>query len=283
MPFAAKSLIAFAGFAMTAHAQLGTTRLQIQVSSDGSSWSSSIDAYPGDNVQVRYRVSLMGAQALGLSGFNMQPTYDEWDGIGSGTGTDRLLPFADVGTNATTPAGGVTDESGAFGRILPFAAASVTTTNRLRGFLDGSRMRVAHTPVTNPIGFGSSGNNVNGTGGIPISQSTGFGSTHPAYQYGIQDVLVLKLGIGISDDPFTSIRYIECDAPIGGFSLYGPTSGRTRAVNWHTGFMASGSPTTNYAPIEVVGARIRIVPAPSTAALLCLCSISLNRRRRPVY
>lgn len=274
------SFVAVAGLGFAAHGQLGISRLEIQVSSDGASWHSSIDAMPGDNVQTRYRISLIGSTALGLSGLRLQPTFDGWDGVGTGTDTDRLLPFADVGSNATTPSGGVTDESGAFGRILPFAASSVSTTIRLRGHLEGTRLRVAQSPTTNPIGAGSSQNNINGSGGVPISQSTGFLETPPIYHFGTQNILFLKLGIAISDDPFSGIRFIECNAPIGGFSLFGPTDSQSRAANWHTGFTPSGNPTTNYAPVEVIGARIRIVPSPSVAAILGLFGIVSFRRRR---
>lgn len=238
---------------------------------------------PGEIVQIRYRISLHGAVALGFSAVNYQPTFDGWDTVGSGSSIDRLLPFADVGSNTTTPIGGVTDESGAFGRILPFAAPNITTTNRLRGHFEGTRLRIAQNTITNPIGVGTSSNNINGAGGIPTTQSVGFFEMPPTYSGGTKNVLILKLGVVISDDPLLATRVIDCSAPLGAFSMYGPVGNQVRAANWHTGYNPTvGVPTFNYAPIEVVGARIQVVPAPAAAALLGLYGIASIRRRKSI-
>lgn len=274
------SMVAVAGMAVAAHAQVGTTLVEIQVSADGVTWGAQADVQPGAVAHVRYRVSLQGAQAMGLSGLNMQPTFSGWDNTGAGAFVDSLMPFADVGSNTTSIPGGVTDASGAYGRILPFAAPNVTTTNRLRGHLSGSLMRVAQNGTTNAIGNGSLSNNVNGSGGVPVSQSGGFFAPPPGFANGTEDVLFLKLGIRVSDDVPATERFIEAGAPAGGWSLYGPSGNQVRAANWLTGYAASGSPTTNYAPVEVIGGRIRIVPTPASLALLGLGGLVVGRRRR---
>jgi hypothetical protein len=274
------SMVALAGMAAAANAQVGVSVLEIQVSADGISWGAQADVQPGAVAHVRYRISLVGAQAMGLSGLNMQPTFSGWDNTGAGAFVDSLMAFADTGSNTTTPAGGVTDASGNYGRILPFAAPNVTTTNRLRGHLSGSLMRVAQNGTTNAIGAGSSSNNVNGSGGVPVSQSGGFFAPPPGFAAGTEDVLFLKLGVRVSEDVPATERFIEAGAPSGGFSLYGPTGAQVRAANWITGYAASGSPTTNYAPVEVIGGRIRIVPTPASLALLGLGGLVIGRRRR---
>jgi hypothetical protein len=274
------SIVALAGLAAAANAQQGSSFLEFQVSTDGTTWSSTVDAQPGQTVQIRARVSLLGATAMGLSGLNMQPVMSGWDGVGGGNAADTLLPFADTGSNTTTPPGGVIDAPGQYGRILPFAAPNVTTTNRLRGHLSGSTMRIAQTPTTNAIGAGSSSNNVNGSGGVPISQSTGFFAPPPGYAAGTENIVVFKIGVRVSDDVPAGSREIGVDAPIGGLSLYGPTGEQVRAVNWHAGFQASGSPLNNYAPVQVGQARIRVVPTPASLALLGLGGLVVGRRRR---
>lgn len=274
------SLVALAGLATFANAQEGTSFLEFQVSTDGTTWSSTVDAQPGQTVQIRARVSLLGATAMGLSGLNMQPVMSGWDGVGGGNAADTLLAFADTGSNTTTPPGGVIDAPGQYGRILPFAAPNVTTTNRLRGHLSGSTMRVAQNGTTNAIGSGSSSNNVNGSGGVPVSQSGGFFAPPPGFAAGTENVLFLKLGVRVSEDVPATERFIDAGAPTGGFSLYGPTGSQVRAANWITGYAASGSPTTNYAPVEVIGGRIRIVPTPASLALLGLGGLVIGRRRR---
>ena len=274
------SMVAVAGLAAAAQAQVGTSHMTIEVSADGVTWGSSADVQPGAVAHVRYRISLDGTQAMGLSGLNMQPTFGGWDNTGAGAFVDALMAFADTGSNSTTPAGGVTDASGDYGRILPFAAPNVTTTNRLRGHLSGSTMRVAQNGTTNNIGVGSASNNVNGSGGVPVSQSGGFFAPPPTFQFGTENVLFLKLGVRVSEDVPATDRLIQCDAPAGGFSLYGPTGSQVRAANWLTGYSGSGSPTTNYAPVVVHGATIRVVPTPASLALLGLGGLVAGRRRR---
>lgn len=282
------SLVAVAGMAAAAQAQLGTTVLDLQVSADGQTWSDEVSVAPGATVLFRARVSLTGASALGFSGINFQPTLSNWDNVGAAPNIDQLLAFADVGSNSTTPAGSVdgSDAPGLaapLGRIRPFGAPNVTTTNRMRGHLDsgGTIMRVAQNGTTNAIGVGASSNNVNGSGGIPVSQSTGLFAPPGTFVFGTTNIAVVKLGIRVSDDVPVADRILQLDAPTGGISLYGP-NGDVRAGNWLTGHDPdTGAPINNYAPIAVDGARIRVlIPAPGALALLGLGGLAVTRRRR---
>lgn len=278
------SLVAVAGLAAAAHAQTGNTVLDLQVSADGVNWSDSITVAPGTPVQMRARVSLVGATALGFSGINFQPTVSNW------TAADALAPFAATGSNSTTPAGSVIDQPGFpapggettfYGRIRPFGAPNVVASNMMRGHLDsgGTMLRVAQNGTTNVIGAGSGSNNVNGSGGIPVSQSTGLFAPPPGFVSGTTNVVIVKLGLNLSSAAVN--RDLLIDAPTGGISVYGPNND-VRAGNWLQGHNPdTGAPITNYAAIQVDGAAIHIlVPTPASLALLGLGGLVAGRRRR---
>jgi hypothetical protein len=279
------SLVAVAGLAAAAHAQTGNTILDLQVSADGVNWSDSITVSPGAHVQMRARVSLVGATALGFSGINFQPTVNNW------TAGDALAPFAATGSNSTTPAGSVIDQPGQpapgsetsfFGRIRPFGAPNVVASNMMRGHTTdsgGTILRVAQNGTTNPIGSGSGSNNVNGSGGIPVSQSTGLFQPPATFVFGTTNVVIVKLGINLSS--VAANRDLHVDAPTGGISVYGPNND-VRAGNWLLGHDPdTGAPITNYGAVQVDGADIHIlVPTPASLALLGLGGLVAGRRRR---
>lgn len=275
------SLIAVAGLAAAAHGQSGTTILETQVSLDGINWFSSVDANPGQQVEVRYRVSLTGATALGFQGINYQPVFSGWDGAGGGNNQDQMRPFAATGSNTT---GAVNDAPGPlalYGRIRPFAAPNVTAANALTVHSDGaSQVRIAQLPVTNPVGSGSSVNNVNGSGGIPQSQSPGTFNPPPAFEMGVVGKVIARFAIRVSDD--LGDRSIICSVPMGSISQYGPTSALVRAGNWLQGHdQDTGSPISNYAQVDLSGATATIrIPTPGALALLGLGGLAVGRRRR---
>lgn len=271
-------------------AQQGQTRLDVQVSTDGVTWAPTVSAMPGSLVLFRVRVDLIdGPPVLGFSGINIQPTVDGW--IGSGPHPDRLLPFADTGSNSTTPSGSVVDQEGLpspgqeqsfFGRIRPFGAPNVVATNRLIGQLDagGTVLRIAQAPTTNPAGIGSGMNNVNGSGGVPISQSTGLFQPPPSFVPWPSGGQILKLGLRMSDEAPVVERILRVDIPMSGISLYGPNRD-VRAGNWLVGHdPETGVPMFNYAEAVVYPAEIHVVPGTGVPMVCAAGLLCLSRRRR---
>src|SRR5262245_56459046 len=194
------SIISVAGLAAAANAQ-STTLLSYEVSRDGLSWDSTVDARPGDTVQVRARVQLAGGGAAGgIASMVFQPVVRNVVGadaiVQQGPLPGQVGPF---GGNFTTPSGGVPDAPGVYGRIFPFCGTATTSTNYIRSHLGtgtaAGMIRIAQAQITNWIGEGpTSGtgaiNNVKGGGGVNISQA--FNSTVLVVE---TDVIVFKFGI----------------------------------------------------------------------------------------
>lgn len=260
--------LALGGLAGVASAQLGQTRLEWLVSSDGGqSFADHADALPGSQVVVKARVSLIGATALGFSGINFQPVFTGFDS--SGPGVDDFVAFRE---RDGSPDGGPN-----WARIPPFNAPNLT--DLITHHVDAPGvMRLAQASITNPIGFGSGRNNVSGGGGFPVSQSTGLFAPPQSFVYGTDgvDILQLTLILSLDADP----RVLSIDAPIGGISLYGPNND-VRAGNWLLGHdPETGFPITNYAAYGSLGAAIHVVPAAGSGLVFTALILSASRRRR---
>lgn len=272
-------LVAIAGLAAVSYGQQGNTLLEVQVSTDGLTWSNSVNANPGTEVQVRYRVTLSGATALGFQGINFQPVFNGWDSAGA---SDSMRPYANIGSNTSGAVDDLPGNPAPYGRIRPYGAPNVTAANALTTHSDSpTSVRIAQLPTTNPVGSGSNSNNVNGSGGVPISQNVGTFQLPPTFRLGTTDVVVLKLGIMLSTD--TDARTIDATVPLGSLSLYGPAGNTTRAGNWLQGYnQDNGSPISNYALIDLTNAvgHINIIPTPGALALLGLGGLVVGRRRR---
>jgi hypothetical protein len=80
-------LVSSAGLVTLAHAQ--RTVISVEASFDGGqTWVGSLSQAPGGRVQIRARVSLEGATAVGLAGLVMQPMVYPW------RAADTALPFS---------------------------------------------------------------------------------------------------------------------------------------------------------------------------------------------
>lgn len=276
-------------FASAGLAQQGQTQLSLEVSTDGVSWASSVAAAPSSVVLFRVVATWSGPPIVEsfLSG-NFQPSIDGW--VGAGSQHDTLLPFADTGSNNTTPAGSVQDSTGLpspgqeqnfFGRLWPYGGINITAANRLMGHLDsgGSILRIAQTPTTNPPGSGSGPNNVSGTGGVPFLKQAFVGP--PPDPGPATSVVLLKLGVRISGASDQAERTLHLGIPIESLSLYGPNNA-VRGVNWLVGYDPdTGAPITNYAAAVVFPAEIHVVPGVAVLPSTLLCGLlTVERRRR---
>jgi hypothetical protein len=271
------SLVAVAGIAAVASAQTNGSTLVMQVRALGGDWASSVDVLPGATVEFRALVSYTGsAAAVGLSNAAFQPTVSNWN-----PGTDTLLPFRNVGTSPAT--GGVAADSGQYGRILPYAAAGISTVNALRGHTNNvagvTYLRIAQNNTTNWVGAGptsgtAAANNFNGAGGIATGQKPAplVGGTDPAFEQDTTDVEVVRFGLTVGG---TEDRSLVVDVPQLSIGLFNGI----RRFSWFssTGDLAGSSV---YGTVEVSSATINVVPTPGALALLGMGGLMAGRRRR---
>ncbi|MEY3231103.1 MAG: hypothetical protein RL689_1192, partial [Planctomycetota bacterium] len=213
------------------------TRMAFETSLDGVSWAGGVRSVPaGSTVQFRCVVTFDPAgttvSPVGFASLTFQPTVSNW------TPADTLLPFATIGNNGS--GGGVTDSSGLYGRIIPFAATGPTSSDPYRGHLQANAsvnyLRIARTTITNWIGVGPTtgtvaANNFNGAGGLACVQK-GFGTlvpTDPAPNTSVNGVVLVKFAMTLSPD--ASARQLQITAPIEGMSRNATTG--AREASWY--------------------------------------------------
>jgi uncharacterized protein (TIGR03382 family) len=278
------SLVAVAGMSAAANAIVNTS-LVMQVSTNGTTWSSHVDVAPGTEVLVRTLVSYTGlASPVGLASFVFQPT------VSNANATDSIMPFINggVGSNTSSPLG-VLDQPGqltdmtSFGRVSPWGRSATSSTSAIHGFFhanpnsDGiNYLRIAQLQVTSWIG--GTGNTTGGSG-IPISQLSDVGRTtaDPAFNGSLQNVNVFKFGVQL--DGTTVGRTLTVDAPAAGFGNRNTANGDREIYWFNTTAEATGSVRGTAA---VTDATITVVPIPTPAslALLGLGGLAIGRRRR---
>ena len=273
------SIVAAAGIASMASAQI--TQMDVQTSLDGVNWAGGNRAVnPGTTVQFRYKVSFNAngttATPTGFAALTFQPTVSNW-------GTDTLNAFATSGNN--TNGGAVTEASGQFGRIIPFASTGATTSDPYRGHVQSvsgtQYLRIARTTITNWVGQGltsgtSAANNFNGAGGLALVQK-GFSlvtTADPAFNPAISNVVLAKFSLTLSNDG--AARTLVISAPTEGMSRNATTG--AREASWFS------SNTDNFgsikAAVSVADASLTVVPAPGALALLGMGGLLAARRRR---
>ncbi len=266
------------GISQVCHAQ---GLLQFQVSrAQQENWGSSIDAAPGDSIDIRLLISYSGAHTPnGLGSVFYQPAISNWDS--SGAHTDTLLPFVNQGGAGTIPLGDVPDAPGAYGRVAPFGWRAPTDgvgPNPYTGFINNVQsvnyLRIAQGGYTDWVGQG--GNTEGGAGlnaGQPPEGYIDETPTYPhAFDHDLTNLVVLKLGITLSQD--TSVRTLVVSAAEG-FAGLAPNI--ETEVKWYSSpfdqFPGSLRGAATYQ-----GATINIVPSPAPLAVLA-AALCIRRRR----
>lgn len=257
-------------------------RLEFQVSPAGAeNWTSSINATPGQSIDIRVRVSYTGTQSpFGLGSVYFQPAISNWDNAGAST--DALLAFVNQGGAGTTPLGDVPDQPGVYGRVAPYgwrAPLNGSSPNPYTGFynIGGGGLgylRVAQATCTAWVGQPG---NTTGGGGVNVGQpNAAYIDANPGYPHpfnsGVSDLVVLKLGITLSNDAIA--RSLSVGAAEG-FAGQAPTV--ETMVKWF-------SSADDTIPGSITGAAvyqtasINIVPTPWSLA--AVGALALRRRRR---
>jgi uncharacterized protein (TIGR03382 family) len=277
------SIVAVAGLSVAANAAVNS-RVDVQVSLDGASWSNNVNILPGAGTQpvyVRTLVSYTGTAApLGLASVGFQPTVSNW------TGADTLSPFINggAGGNTTTPLGVLTGsqltDTTSFGRVSPFGRSALSSTSALKGFVhanpDGTGntyLRIAQTQVTSWIGGTG---NTSGNSGVAIAQLSDNGRTasDPAFNPSLQNVMVFKFGVTVDK---TNARVLAIDIPAASFGNRDAVTG-DREVYWFASMTEASGSIKGTA--LVLPATITIIPTPASLALLGMGGLAVSRRRR---
>jgi hypothetical protein len=271
---------AVAGLALTAHA---ATTVSILVSRDGVNFSQHVGLSSNSGVQqvqVLVSVSTSNTAALGLGSMIFQPVVTSW------SATDQLVPFtAPFGSNTSTPAGSVPDATLQYGRISPFAAVSMTSSQRLTGHvhLNGSSgaptgsnfLRIAQAQVTGWIGTDG---NTSGGSGVNIKQLSNIGRTasDPAFNTTLTNVHVFRFGLLI--DTGITPRAMSVDIPLAGMGNLNTTTGN-REVYWY-GDLNEASGSIREVPTIAQGTIDTGIPSAATVFPLSLGVLAATRRRR---
>ncbi len=253
-------IVAIAGLATIASA---ATTVQYQVRTLGGTWGSSVDALPGATVEFRALVST-DAAVQGLAGFNSQPMF-----------SNTVAGDAFAAFNGNT---GVADLESGYGRRAFTGLSGVNTVNTLRGHTNlvaGVRyMRIAQNNTTNFPGSGTGANNVNGAGGVPITQYSA-GLAGSSFVAQTTDLEVYRFAIVLGAD--TDARTLVLSAA-NATMIVGTATPLVARATWYDGQTAFSSITD---PItSVASASINVVPTPGALALLGMGGLIAGRRRR---
>jgi len=263
------------------------TRLEYQVSPAlTESWSSHINAKPGDSVDIRVRVSYIGTQSpIGLGAVMYQPTVSNWDV--DGAHQDQLTPFATGAGDGSpaVPSGVVPDAPGQYGRIQGFGRTAngpnslggpnVVQDRGLAQVHNGvSYLRIAKSNFT-AWQAGAAG--PTGAGGVDSSQWTpGFRPDFaPSFDPRLTDIVVFKFSITLSAD--TDVRDLIASTPQELLSYWDTGFSQARARWVANTTEATGSIRGEYL---VVPASIHVVPSPGVLAICGLGLMAVARRRK---
>lgn len=287
---AVAALLWVAGVA--AHAQPVNTRLEYQVSADGTNWSNSINVLPGETVRVRTLISYVGpGTAAGVSLLIFQPVVSNWHA------TDALLNSENQPTLERTirDSGDIPPfgerfypDAGTWGRIRELHAITLNTSTFLRGHLGtgtaAGLLRISRAEVTNWIGEGpstgtGSNNNWNGGGGVPLAQIANPSriSTDPLFFGETQNAEVF--GFALRLDGAADPRTLSVTTPAAGIGKvtqaganFGEQDARWFATTTEVLSSLRGG-------VEVIDAQINVIPAPGGLLGFGLLSFIAARRR----
>lgn len=262
------SLLLVAGMAVTANAQVTQrSQFEIELSTDGTTWSNALEVNPSVNSRVFARVLVSyvangGPTPLFFNGGRFQPMGAGWDQAGGDTvlaynPTARVV--ADYAANPPV-----------LGRV--FGATTVSAVNTHQYAFGGvNYVRFAEAAAVLHPGQGTGSNNLTGAAGINTSNNT------LAPQPGIADVVLFTWGMSFSA---TRSGAMSFTIPQEGMRTSGTTANppSTRSATWVTNtspFTSVEAPT-----IDTIGSTLTFVPAPGAAALLGLGGLVIGRRRR---
>ncbi len=256
------------------------TRITWQVSANGIDWSGGIVMrQTGATYHVRAVASYISTEApVGLASFVFQPTVSNWNP------GDILLPFVNGGQggNTSTPVGVVPVDGPGYGRVVPWGRTALSATSFLRGHTHpggaggapaGSWLRIAQSQVTAWIG--GTGNTTGGSG-VPISQlsSVGRSSADPAFNDQLQNIVVFRMGIDLSESP-TNFDPIVIDSPIEGFGNRNAATGE-REVYWFASMTEATGSIRGTAIVEPVSL---VLPTPASLVVGLVGLVAVRRRR----
>lgn len=264
-------LMAVAGAASHALADPGT-QFRVQLSRDGTNWSSQLDltgeASGTARVFSRILVSYVqqdGPLPLFMNRVRFQPTVERWNDA-----ADSVLPFQPrsrvVASYGAEPVLGRTFGFGNLGTT----DAIVAHRNEVAG---QTVLRFAATGITNAIGSGTGQNNVLGSRGI----NCGNNALNPIL--GLTDIELFVWGFDINVG--SDFRLMTFDVPIGGVFQFAPNGSPPdlrRGADW----VVSTSPFTLVrAPALPTIIATLMVPSPGAGAVMAIlgvCGVYTRRR-----
>ncbi|MFO0832653.1 MAG: PEP-CTERM sorting domain-containing protein [Phycisphaerales bacterium] len=295
------SMVAVAGIAGIASAQVEANagRLTFQVYNPAtSSWGSSIDAAPGQQVEVRVVASYVGTRTdlFAMGEVLYQPTFSNADNTGAGAQADQIGAWRNGGASGNSVANSMLTEAEGnqgtaladYGRVRFGGTATAATGSNLmtsfrhnsdNGSPAGSWIRIAGNFVTSwpgAIPTTTDAAHINSIlrGISSMQQSQALAPTF--HVVGTTNV-IFRQAIILSDDAtarslqFSS--FIESARRVGGTT----STDDTRYMSWQTGSADSGTYRTG---VTYVPATINVVPTPASMALLGLGGLVAARRRR---
>lgn len=299
-----RSVLAIGSLAGSALAQPTDTQLQYEVrrydAASNGGWSTSMDALPGDRIEVRAVVSYVGTgTVVGLGQMYFQPVVSAWTAQDVlltngqlGLGPSSVYPangIGPIGGGESTPAGDVPDSAGMYGRISPFGLPANTSTSHLAGHVQtvsgATYLRIARTDVTNWFGVGpTSGpgaiNNTMGNGGVNIWQGSLGSNRSPGAappNLNTANLVVFKFSFRLSTNP--TPRDLTITTPQEGFGRDNRTEFYGQpATFWHESLESTGVGGHRSQAFSLAG-NIHVVPTPAGLAVMGVGLVLAGRRR----
>jgi len=287
------SIVAVAGLAAAASAQPSTLlKYEVRVFDAGNDtgWGSSVNALPGDRIEVRALVSLVegGSIGGGLKQVVFQPVVAGWTGGESLITSGPNNQIGPIGGSRSTPIGTVANAPGAYGRLTPWGANATTTSTFLRGHVGtgtaAGLLRISQAHITNWIGSGATSgatanNNFNGGGGVSVAQISAPSrlGTDPAYEAGQTNLITFKFSFVLS--AATDLRQLSVDTPQ---AAIGRTLSGTAYINNVQWFNSAQSGDADFSRTgaSTMAGFVNVVPTPASVALMGLGALVAGRRRR---
>ncbi len=223
-----------------------------------------IQARPGDVIEARVYVSLVGTPAYALAGFNYEPGVSGWrDGV------DTLLPIDNFNAN-TGSMSNMPDGQGMTGRHAPYNSAMIATAGNITGFTSFSPgdLRIAGSKATTMSLANmmiSSGSTHAPCAGVTCPAPPGIVMLH---------LFSMRVTVGPLSLPGETSRSMSFTVFRTGFGTAASSQGVAR---WWLS-VADGS-AANY-PVHVLASTVTIVPGPAAVVLAAWAGAFGCRRRR---